>query len=134
MHGFEVNWTSVGAAALAKFAIGGVWFSPVAFGPMWAAAVGGDKAAMKARFVRCMVVDAVGCLVTAWILANCLQFMGALAFVPGMRTAFFLWLGFVATVLLSTGMYEGKKLSLFFITGAYWLVSMMAMGAIIGGW
>jgi hypothetical protein len=133
MHGFEVNWSSVGMAAVAKFAIGAVWFSPVAFGPMWRAAVGGDPDAMKARFPRCMIVDFAGCLITAWILANTLQFMGAMRLVSGMRTAFFLWLGLVAPPLLSSQQYEGRPLRLFWITGLYWLVSLLAMGAIIGG-
>ena len=138
MHGFEVNWLAVAAAAVAKFAIGGVWFSPVAFGPAWRAALGvpGPEmdAAMKARFVRCMIVDFIAGLAMAWVLANCLRFMGAVGLVPGVRTAFFLWLGFVATVLLSTAMYEGKRLALFGITGAYYLVAMLAMGGIIGVW
>jgi hypothetical protein len=133
MHGFEVNWTSVGMAAVAKFAIGAVWYSPVAFGAMWRAAAGVDQEAMKARFVRGMIVDLVGCLITAWVLANCLQFMGAMRLVSGARTAFFLWLGFVAPPMLSSGVYEGRPMRLFWITGAYWLVSMLAMGAIIGG-
>ena len=79
-----------------------------------------------------MIVDGVCCLVLAWVLANALQFMGAQGFVPGVRTCFFLWLGFIATTLISTGMYEGKKPALMVITTSYWFVSMLAMGAVIG--
>ena len=32
MHGFEVNFPAVLAAAVARFAIGGVWYAPFAFG------------------------------------------------------------------------------------------------------
>jgi hypothetical protein len=35
--------------------------------------------------------------------------------------------------LLSSQQYEGRPLRLFWITGLYWLVSLLAMGAIIGG-
>lgn len=133
MHGFEVNWTSVAAAAVAKFAIGAVWFSPVAFGPMWLAATGGSQAAMKARFVRAMAVDFACCVVLAWVLANALLFMHVSGVTAGARVSFFLWLGFVATPLLSSMTYEGRPFRLFALTGGYWLVSLLAMGAIVGG-
>jgi hypothetical protein len=83
MHGFDVNWLAVPIAALAKFAIGGVWYSPAVFGPR-------------------------------------------------IRVSFFLWLGFVATPLISTTVYEGRPMALFGINASYWLVSMLVMGAIIG--
>jgi hypothetical protein len=52
----------------------------------------------------------------------------------GARVSFFLWLGFVATPLLSTTVYEGRPITLFAINAGYWLVAMLIMGALIGGW
>jgi hypothetical protein len=132
MHGFEVNWLAIAGATLAKFAIGGVWYSPVAFGPRWGAIVGVTPEAFKARMMPSMIVDLLSSLVMAWVLANVLKFTGAMGLIPGVRVSFFLWLGFVATPLLSTTMYEGRKLGLFWINGAYWLVSMLVMGGLIG--
>jgi hypothetical protein len=132
MHGFDVNWLAVVGAAVAKFVIGGVWYSPVAFGPRWGALVGVSPDAFKARMVPAMAVDFVSGLVLAWVLANALQFMGAVGLIPGIRTSFFLWLGFIATTLVSTTMYEGRPMALFVITGGYYLVSLLVMGAIIG--
>src|SRR5580765_953604 len=40
MHGFDVNWLAVLVAAVLKFVIGGVWYSPPVFGPRWGAIVG----------------------------------------------------------------------------------------------
>jgi hypothetical protein len=88
--------------------------------------------AFKARMARAMITDLAAGLVLAWILANSLQFMGAVGLIPGIRTSFFLWLGFIATTLLSTTIYEGRPLALFWINGAYFLISLLAMGAIIG--
>jgi hypothetical protein len=132
MHGFDVNWLAVPIAALAKFAIGGVWYSPPVFGPRWGAIVGVSPAAFKARMVPAMITDIAASLVLAWVLANVLKFTGAVGLVPGMRVSFFLWLGFVATPLISTTVYEGRPLALFAINASYWLVSMLVMGAIIG--
>ena len=134
MHGFDVNWLAVLAAALAKFAIGGVWYSPLVFGPRWGAIVGVSPEAFKARMGSAMAADLAASLVLAWVLANVLKFTGAVGLVPGVRVSFFLWLGFVATPLLSTTVYEGRQIVLFGINGGYWLVSMLVMGGIIGVW
>jgi uncharacterized protein DUF1761 len=132
MHGFDVNWLAILIAALAKFAIGGVWYSPQVFGPRWGAIVGVSPEAFKARMARAMIVDILASLVLAWVLANVLKFTGAVGLVPGVRVAFFLWLGFVATPLISTAIYEGRPMALFGINGGYWLISMLVMGGIIG--
>jgi hypothetical protein len=134
VHGFDVNWLAVVVAALAKFAIGGVWYSPPAFGPRWGAIVGVTPEAFKARMGRAMATDLLASVVLAWVLANVLKFTGATGLIPGVRVSFFLWLGFVATPLLSTTMYEGRPVALFAINAGYWLVSMLLMGAVIGVW
>jgi hypothetical protein len=132
MHGFDVNWLAILIAALAKFAIGGAWYSPPVFGPGWGAIVGVSPEAFKSRMLRAMIVDILASLVLAWVLANVLKFTGAIGLVPGVRVSFFLWLGFVATPLISTTVYEGRSMALFGINGGYWLVSMLVMGGIIG--
>lgn len=134
MHGFDVNWLAVLSATLVKFAIGGVWYSPPLFGPRWGAIVGVTPEAFKARMGWAMAIDLVASFVLAWVLANVLKFTGAVGLVPGARVSFFLWLGFVATPLLATTMYEGRPIALFGINAAYWLVSMLIMGGLIGAW
>lgn len=134
MHGFEVNWLAVFAAALLRFAIGGVWYAPFAFGPAWGRAVGLDPVAFKARMARAMAVDFLAGFVLAWVLANVFQFLGVARLVPGTRTGFFLWLGFIAMPFLSMMVYEGRPWSWFAITAGFWLVSMLVMGAVIGAW
>ena len=134
MHGFDVNWLAILLATLVKFAIGAVWYSPVAFGPRWRTLAGVTPEAFRARMVPGMVTDLLTSLVLAWVLANVLKFTGAVGLVPGARVSFFLWLGFVATSLLSTTVYEGRPIALFWINTCYWLVSMLIMGGLIGGW
>ena len=134
MHGFDVNWLAVLCAALAKFAIGGVWYSPSVFGPRWGAFVGSTPEAFRARMVPAMLTDLVSGFVLAWVLANVLKFTGAVGLIPGARVSFFLWLGFIATTLISTTMYEGRPIALFGINAGYWLVSMLIMGGLIGAW
>jgi hypothetical protein len=118
MHGFDVNWLAVLVAAVARFAIGGVWFAPFGFGPAWGR----------------LAVDFVAGLVLAWVLANLLQFLGVNRWMAGARVSFFLWLGFIAMPFLSATVFEGRPLRLFAIVAGFWLVCVVVMGGIIGGW
>ena len=132
MHGFDVNWPAVLAAAVARFAIGGVWFAPFAFGPAWGRMVKIEPEAARARMGQAMAIDFVAGFVLAWVLANLLQFLGVNRAVSGARVSFFIWLGFIAMPFLSMTVYEGRPMKLFATTAGFWLVSMLAMGATIG--
>ena len=92
----------------------------------------GIEAAAKARMGRAMLVDFIAGLILAWVLANLLQFLGVNRLLPGARTSFFLWLGFIAAPFLSMTMFEGRPMRLFGITAGFWLVAMLAMGGLIG--
>ena len=134
MHGFDVNWLAVLIAAVARFAIGGVWFAPFAFGPSWGRLAGIDAQSAKARMGRAMAVDFIAGFVLAWVLANLLQFLGVNRLVSGARVSFFLWLGFIAMPFLSATMYEGRPMRFYAITAGFWLISLLVMGGLIGVW
>lgn len=78
----------------------------------------------------------VGSLVTAFILTHFIgyaqSFYGMSPLTTGLITAFWGWLGFVAPVQMTDVIFGSKKWSLFAINTGYQLVSMLAMGAIIG--
>jgi Protein of unknown function (DUF1761) len=134
MHGFDVNWLAVLLAAIVRFAIGGVWFAPFAFGPAWGRMVGINAEAAKARMGRAMAVDFIAGFILAWVLANVLQFLGVNRLVSGARVSFFLWLGFTAMPFLSAAMFEGRPMRLYAIVAGFWLVSLVVMGGLIGAW
>ncbi len=134
MHGFDVNWLAVLAAAVARFAIGAVWYAPFAFGPAWGALLRIDAGQLKARIGRAMLVDFIAGFVLAWVLANLLQFLGVNRLISGARVSFFLWLGFIAMPFLSMTVYEGRPMRLFAITAGFWLVSLLVMGGLIAAW
>jgi hypothetical protein len=48
--------------------------------------------------------------------------------------AFFLWLGFIATVTLCTKLYEKKPWGLWLLDNAFWLISLMVMAIILTVW
>jgi hypothetical protein len=44
------------------------------------------------------------------------------------------WLGFIATTLTTNYAFSGHKYRLTAIDGGHWLVVLIVMGAILGGW
>lgn len=58
--------------------------------------------------------------------------MGNLAI--GLTSAFWLWLGYIATFSLNTVAYENKSWNLYFINNGYQFVGLMIMGGILSVW
>ena len=77
-------------------------------------------------------------LVMAFVLAHVLQaFADAYSvtgLIAGMQGAFWMWLGFVLTVGWQAVAFEDKKLRVFILSMVYNLISLLAMGALLGVW
>ena len=59
----DLNWLVVVVGAVVYFGIGGLWYSPVAFGKQWQEAIGWTEAdAAQATLAKMYVVPTVTCL------------------------------------------------------------------------
>ena len=85
-----------------------------------------------------IVLVLIGCFVMAYVLDHSLVFGDAYLKTSGvsggLMGAFFLWIGFVATVTLCTKLYEKKPWGLWLLDNAFWLISMMVMATILSVW
>ena len=77
-------------------------------------------------------------LVMAWMLAGLLLHM-ARAGLPGtlrngLITAAFIWVGFVATTLVTNHRFQQQPWSLTLIDGGHWLGVLLLQGSILGRW
>lgn len=68
----------------------------------------------------------------AVLIAGVIGHLGRVDIAGGLTTAFFLWLGFVATSMCVNHRFQGRGWNLTVIDGGYWLVAMLLQGAIIG--
>jgi hypothetical protein len=134
MEGISINLWALVVAALAKMAIGSLWYAPFAYGTAWMAAAGVTPGQMKAAMPKAMAVDLLGSLVTALVLMHVVRYARADSVVHGATVGFLCWLGFVAATTLAAVFYEGRPLKLFLINNGFLLLSLMVMGAIIGAW
>jgi hypothetical protein len=130
---FAVSWWAIIIAALVKFAIGAVWFTAL-FGARYRALTGVPEGSSQEGLVPAMVVQIVGDLIMAYILARFIVHYGDPTLMSGIIVGFMAWLGFVATIGVGTIFYEKKTSEFVAITAGYQLVGIVVMGAIIGWW
>lgn len=128
------NIWAIAVAALASFVLAAGWYT--VFLQPWLNGISRTLAALKATGVPEWVPYAVA-LVLAALMAtgiDCVvQLTGPQSAGRGIKVGFLLWLGFVFTTLAIEYTYEVRPM-LFAINAGYWLLSMLVMGAIVGGW
>jgi hypothetical protein len=129
-----VNWWAVIVAAVVMFAIGAAWYTAL-FGRQWRALQGIPEGSQPEGLPVAMAVGFVGTLVEAYVLALFIFYYGPPNTpVSGLITALWAWIGFVATIMIPSIFYERKPPMQIAISGAYQLVGLLVMGAIIGWW
>ncbi len=133
-----VNWMAVLVAVVANMALGFSWYSPAMFANEWIKLMGWDIKKMKKpssdEMTKSMIGGVVSSGLMAYVLSHFADYVGANTWMLGLQLGFWVWLGFIATVNIGIVLWERKPCKLFLINTGYWLVSLLMMGAIIGGW
>lgn len=70
----------------------------------------------------------------AYVLAHFLRYLGAGGGRAAVEAAFWLWLGFIATVTLGGVLWEGKPWKLWIFNNGYQLISLAVMAVILVKW
>ncbi len=142
---FNVNYLSVIVAAIVSFVIGWIWYGPL-FGKQWRAymniskkdmAKSKDKNMAKAQqqaMTKSIIGGFITQLIMAYILAALFVSLGILTVGTGLTLAFFIWLGFVATIGLGIVLWEQKPFGLYLINSLLWLVGLLAMAIVLTVW
>jgi len=140
MDGFEPNLLAVLLAAAAGFLIGGLWYSPLLLGERWMKAAGLRREQLKTRNKGQTFGVAFAALL---VMSYCLEvFIGPTEqvgegfFTPSQQGAFYGFLagfGWVFAAVVVVGLFELRSRAYILINGSYWVVTMTAMGGILGG-
>jgi MFS family permease len=128
----HVNWLAVLAAAAASFVLGGAWYSGL-FAKPWQAAAGVSDAQMKSGNKPLMFAGAfVLSLVQAAVFA---MFLGPnVTLMFGVGAGLAAGLGWVATGIAMTYIFEKRSVTLGLINGGYATLQFTLIGAILGAW
>ncbi|MFT3712962.1 MAG: DUF1761 domain-containing protein [Archangium sp.] len=119
-------------ASLLTFALGGLWYSPVLFGRAWQRLVGVSDEKLKEHVARTFVGAFICALIAATNLAFFLGKDATLAFGLGAGAA--TGVGWVATSLTTTYLFERRPLALIAIDAGFHAVSLTMMGTLLGAW
>jgi hypothetical protein len=135
-----VNLLAVLVAAIATMILGFLWYSPMLFARPWMQLMGyaaDDKAKqdeMRKGAGKLYTLTFIASLVTAFMLDKVISISSIHAPLYGMKFGVAVWLGFVATVQLTDGLFSRRPLKLYLINTGYQLVCYLAMGAILAAW
>lgn len=80
------------------------------------------------------VVALAASFLMAYVLARVVDWAGATSFGDGLLVGLLTWVGFVATTIAVNGIFAGRTWRLWAIDSGYYLVNLLAMGAILAVW
>ena len=126
-------WAVIGAG-VAKFVIGGIWYSQWCFQKSWMKYSGVKPAQMKQGALNAMLVELVGCFIMAYVLGNAVKYASVHTVADGLKLGFCVWGGFVATVTVGAVVFEKKSWQWFCLLNGFQLISLMAMSVILAVW
>jgi len=123
----QPNLLAVFLAAAAAMVLGGLWYSPLLFGRPWKRLAGLTQAK---GVVLSYLLNFLSLLLMSYVLGSILKGLEAGTIVAGLKIAFWLWAGLVATITLGSLVWERKPLALYILNNAYNLLSLMLMSLI----
>lgn len=129
------NYLANIVAAVACFLLEAVWYST--FYSTWVSGIGRTDEWLRhngpgipVQFATALVMALMMAMAISWVT----QLTGKQTALRGMKAAAMLWAGFVLTTRSTEYIFEVRPISLFLVNAGYWLLGMMLMGAIVGGW
>ncbi|MFA6043245.1 MAG: DUF1761 domain-containing protein [Patescibacteria group bacterium] len=134
MPDVTINYVAVLVSGLIAMVLGGLWYSPVLFGKVWARIANIDEAAAKKEAPLAYVKMFILALISAWVLAHFVDYTQSTTFMNGALTGFWVWLGFVATVTMSGVIFEKRPSKLWFLNNGYQLILLVITGGVLAIW
>ncbi len=130
-----MSYVAVFAAAIVSVALGALWYSPLLFGRMWESDLGPlspeRREAMRRGVWRSYALAFLASLLMAYVLAHFVEIALVSSAGEAATLGFWIWLGFIATVLSGSVLWEGKKARFYAITAGYYLLAVPFMGAVL---
>ncbi|MBI2426286.1 MAG: DUF1761 domain-containing protein [Candidatus Kerfeldbacteria bacterium] len=134
MPDVTLNWVAMLVALIVSMVIGSLWYSKPVFGKAWMGMIGKSEEDLKKGAGKAMGIMIVATIIMIYVLSNIVDYATATTWMEGAQTGFWVWLGFVATVLVMSAGYEGRPMKLTAINAGFQLVNLVVAGAILAAW
>lgn len=118
-------------AAAAGFAVGGLWYAPFMFGPLWSRynPMESDQEGRSGSPEYAVAV--AGTLVQALILYFLLQATDSLSPAPALWMGFLLWGGFTAAPSLAEAIFSRRSLAAWLVDSSHRLLVTLVMAFVL---
>ncbi len=132
----KINYPAVLVAAILHWILGAVWYGIFTnkFVELMAWTPQQLSELESQSHTKEYVLAFLSSLVLVYVLAHFVQYTKATNLVGGLQTAFWLWLGFVATSQIATVIFEGRKPGLYLLNIGYQLVACLVAGGLLAIW
>lgn len=125
---------AVPIAALMSMALGMAWYSPLLFGKAWLKLMTSSETDIARRKKQTNMsltygLSFIGLFIEAFVVRLFLVYIGVTTIPQALVMAGWIWLGFMAPILLNVVLYGGKNQKLFWLDAGYQLgvVGVMAV-------
>lgn len=132
----DINFFTVGIAAVLAFALGALCYSPMLFAKPWMAGFGYTEERfkeMQAGMGPTYAISFLCWLVMATVLASSAPRFGD-GVGPTLHMGLMLWLGFGTTVGLTNNRFSDTPIVVWVIDAGYQVVSVAIMAVVLGLW
>lgn len=134
----DVNYIAVLVAAIASMVVGYLWYGPI-FGKMWMSLSGItkeqiDAAKAKGGMGKNYAIAYVFAAVMAYVLAHFVNVWQVVDVAGAFQLTFWVWLGFIVTVMANSVLWERKPVKLYFLNIAHYLVAIFVMALVLVLW
>lgn len=134
----QINYLAVLVAAVATFAIGALWYSPLVLGKAWMEAhrySPEELERMRKTAARAYFLSLLCYLLMALVFSVLVSLTGASTALSGLWLGFLIWLGFVATTGLTGHLFGPERpIAVWLIDAGYQLVYLLLMGVLLALW
>lgn len=133
---YPINLTAIIVCGIIAIVLDVLYYSPMLLGKIWIASLEKSEEEIGKdinKFKVCSI-SFLAQIVMAYMLARIMSYIGASTPQEGIRTAFLVWIGFVATTMTINMVYEGKSFAQFLIDSGYHFIVLLIYGIILGAW
>lgn len=133
---YPINYWAIFVCGIIAVGLNFLYYSPMLLGKLWITSIEKSEEEIKNDFgnlricTKCFLAQ----LIMAYILARIMSYLGVSTPQEGIRVAFMVWIGFIATSLTVTYVNEGKKFVQFLIDGGFHFIVLLIYGMILGAW
>jgi hypothetical protein len=134
---YDVNYLAIIICLVVHMALGFLWYSKVLFQESWIKLAKISDAQMRQgsdNMSKTMLIATVSGFILIFMLAQSVKSPEINTALESLEMAFWLWLGFIATVMTGTVLFEGKPWKLYLINSSYYLVSMAISSLVFYFW